>query len=65
MIHSKLPINAVYQWSRGPEEAILYVELKDHARINVEQLKDTLREKFATELPGVRFSFEPPTSSMK
>jgi multidrug efflux pump subunit AcrB len=59
MIHSNFPINAVYQWSRGPEEAILYVALRDHARINVEQLKDTLREKLAAELPGVRFSFEP------
>ena len=59
MIHSNFPINAVYQWSRGPEEAILYVDLKDHAQINIEQLKDTLRDKFAAELPGVRFSFEP------
>jgi multidrug efflux pump subunit AcrB len=59
MIHSNFPINAVYQWSRGPEEAILYVALKDYARIDVERVKDTLREKFAAELPGVRFSFEP------
>src|SRR5436190_12519921 len=59
MVHSNFPINAVYQWSRGPEEAILYVALKDHARINVEQLKDTLRDKFTAELPDVRFSFEP------
>ncbi len=59
MVHSNFPINAVYQWSRGPEEAILYVDLKDDAGINVEQLKDALRNKFTAELPGVRFSFEP------
>jgi multidrug efflux pump subunit AcrB len=59
MIHSNFPINAVYQWSRGPEEAILYVDLKDDAHIDVEALKDTLREAFAVELPGVRSSFEP------
>lgn len=59
MIHSNFPINAVYQWSRGPEEAILYVKLKEHRHINIEQLKDTLRNKFDTELRGVRFSFEP------
>ena len=29
MIHSNFPINAVYQWSRGPEEAILYVALNE------------------------------------
>jgi multidrug efflux pump subunit AcrB len=27
MIHSNFPVNAVYQWSRGPEEAILHVDL--------------------------------------
>lgn len=59
MIHSNFPVNAVYQWSRGPEEAILYVDLKDDAHVNVEQLKDKLREAFTAELPGVRFSFEP------
>jgi multidrug efflux pump subunit AcrB len=59
MIHSNFPINAVYQWSRGPEETILYVDLKDDAHIDVERLKDTLREKFAKALPEVRCSFEP------
>ena len=38
MIHSNFPVNAVYQWSRGPEEAILYVDLRDDAHIDVEQL---------------------------
>jgi len=59
MIHSNFPINAVYQWSRGPEEAILYVKLKDNAHVNVERLKDTLRDKLPAALPGVRLSFEP------
>jgi multidrug efflux pump subunit AcrB len=60
MIHSNFPINAVYQWSRGPEEAILYVDLKDKAHIDVEKLKEALRGRFAKELPaGTRFSFEP------
>ncbi len=59
MIHSNFPINAVYQWSRGPEEAILYVDLKDNAHIDIEQLQDKLRDRFAAELPGVRASFEP------
>jgi multidrug efflux pump subunit AcrB len=59
MIHSNFPVNAVYQWSRGPEEAILYVDLKDDAHLDTEALKETLREKLAAELPGVRFSFEP------
>ena len=59
MIHSNFPVNAVYQWSRGPEEAILYVDLKDDAGIDVERLKETLRDKLTAALPGTRLSFEP------
>jgi multidrug efflux pump subunit AcrB len=60
MIHSNFPVNAVYQWSRGPEEAILYVDLADEADIDVEHLKETLRERLAAALPeGTRLSFEP------
>jgi multidrug efflux pump subunit AcrB len=59
MIHSNFPVNAVYQWSRGPEEAILYVNLNDHAGFRDEELKERLRKRLATEMPNVRFSFEP------
>ncbi len=59
MIHSNFPVNAVYQWSRGPEEAILYVDLKDDLGISDVQLKERIRERLARELPDVRFSFEP------
>ncbi len=58
-IPSSYPINAVFQWTRGPEEAILWVALKRQGGINVERLKDELRAKLARELPGVRCSFEP------
>ncbi|MBI3464434.1 MAG: efflux RND transporter permease subunit [Planctomycetes bacterium] len=59
MIHSNFPINAVYQWSRGPEEAILYVDLDDRSGINVEQLKERLRTRVSKEMPELRVSFEP------
>jgi multidrug efflux pump subunit AcrB len=58
-IPSSYPINGVFQWSRGPEEAILMVSLKPGSGIRVEDLKETLRAKLAEKLPGVRFSFEP------
>jgi multidrug efflux pump subunit AcrB len=58
-IGSSYPINGVYQWSRGPEEAILYVGLKEGSDIQVEELKEKLRQRFAQEMPEVRFSFEP------
>ncbi|MDX1948665.1 MAG: efflux RND transporter permease subunit [Pirellulaceae bacterium] len=59
MIHSNFPINAVYQWSRGPEEAILYVSLADKLGHHTEAIKESLRKTFAQELPTVRCSFEP------
>ena len=59
MIHSNFPVNAVYQWSRGPEEAILYVDLADGVHIPDEELKERLRNRLAAEMPDIRFSFEP------
>lgn len=59
MIHSNFPVNAVYQWSRGPEEAILFVQLRKDSNINVETLKETLRDRVAKEIPELRVSFEP------
>jgi multidrug efflux pump subunit AcrB len=58
-IHSSYPINGVYQWSRGPGEAILLVDINDESGIGIEDLKERLRERFAEQLPDVRFSFEP------
>lgn len=59
MIHSNFPVNAVYQWSRGPEEAILYVDLNDKIGITDEQLKQRLRARLSRDMPNIRFSFEP------
>jgi multidrug efflux pump subunit AcrB len=58
-IPSSYPINAVYQWSRGPEEAILWISLKEESRLAVEPLKERLRSTLAKAMPDVRFSFEP------
>src|SRR5260221_332396 len=53
------PINTIYLWSSGSEEAVLQVQLKRGTGIRIEELKERLRQKLAQELPGVRFSFEP------
>jgi multidrug efflux pump subunit AcrB len=59
MIPSTYPINAVFQWTRGPEDAVMWVALKRESGIGIEQLKEELRERLAEALPGVKFSFEP------
>ncbi len=58
-IPSTYPINAIYQWTGGPEEAILRVALKEGSQVDVEALKERLRDELAKQMPGVRLSFEP------
>jgi multidrug efflux pump subunit AcrB len=58
-IPSAYPVNGVYQWMRGPEEAVMWVALKPNSGIRIEQFKEDLRGKFANALPDVQFSFEP------
>jgi multidrug efflux pump subunit AcrB len=58
-IPSSYPINAVFQWSRGPEEALLRIALKHDSGIKVEQLKERLRERLHQRLPQLQLSFEP------
>ena len=53
------PVNTIYLWTSGPEEAVLQVQLNPEAGIKVADLEERLRGKLPKELPGVRFSFEP------
>ena len=58
-IPASFPINGVYQWSRGPEEALLRIALRSGAGVRTESMKETLRGELARRFPDVRFSFEP------
>ena len=53
------PINLIYLWNGGSEEGVVQVQFKRNAKIQVEKLKERLRTRFASEMPGVSFSFEP------
>jgi multidrug efflux pump subunit AcrB len=59
LLPSSYPINAIFQWTGGPEEAILRVALKEGSKVDIEALKERLRDKLSKQLPGVRLSFEP------
>ena len=59
LIPSSYPINAIHQWTGGPEEAILRVALKQGAEVDIERLKERLRQELAEQMPDVRLSFEP------
>lgn len=58
-VPASFPINAVYQFSRGPEEAILRIALKPGSGVSTESAKHELRRVLSEKFPDVRFSFEP------
>ncbi len=53
------PINLIYLWNGGPEEAWFAVQLRPDAQLDGPALQERLRTVFAAELPGARVSFEP------
>jgi multidrug efflux pump subunit AcrB len=51
-------VSNLYMWTSGPQEAVLLVEYKDKAGINIREMEDKLRARFARELPDLTTSFE-------
>jgi multidrug efflux pump subunit AcrB len=51
------PVNGVYVWNAGPQEALVLVSLKPGAP-SVPVLEDRLRARLAHEMPTVHVSFE-------
>jgi multidrug efflux pump subunit AcrB len=49
------PVNGVYVWNAGPQEAVLLVALKTR---DPDVLQEQLRKKLAARHAGVKFSFE-------
>jgi multidrug efflux pump subunit AcrB len=52
------PINTIYLWTSGPQEAVLLVALTPDAPVRGEELKERLRARFAKAMPQVAISFE-------
>jgi multidrug efflux pump subunit AcrB len=56
LVPSSYPINNIFLWTRGPEEAVLRVALKRGSGIRVEalkhQLRETLRQRLGEWLEG-------------
>jgi multidrug efflux pump subunit AcrB len=59
-IASSYPINAIFLWSGGTDQATLWVSLKEGSGLNSEDVQEQLRAKLAERLPKVGYSFEPP-----
>lgn len=56
---SSYPINAVFLWTSGPQQAIINVGLKQDSSIKLADLEDQLRKKLPRQFPDARFSFDP------
>jgi multidrug efflux pump subunit AcrB len=52
------PINSIYLWTSGPQEAVLLVALRPESGIRLGDLKERLRKKLPEILPGTTASFE-------
>jgi multidrug efflux pump subunit AcrB len=57
--NAQYPINTIYLWTSGPEEAFLQVQLDRRAAISLADFEERLRLKLSREVPSVRYSFEP------
>ncbi len=53
------PINLVYLWTSGPQDADLRVQFNPDAHLDVTALKEKLRQTLPGMFPGTTFSFEP------
>jgi multidrug efflux pump subunit AcrB len=56
---SSYPINAVFLWTSGPQQAIINVGLKQDSSIKLADLEEQLRKKLPQQFPGAHFSFDP------
>jgi len=52
-------ISPIFLWMAQPSDAVLQVALKEGYKVNMDQLKDKIREDLKMEEPDVQPSFEP------
>ena len=59
-IASSYPIQAIFQWTGGPDEAFLRVALDpSKTRLSVDEIKRRMRDELGRSHPDVLFSMEP------
>jgi multidrug efflux pump subunit AcrB len=56
---SSYPINAVFLWTSGPQQAVMNIAMHPGASISLGNLKEKLRNTLPSEFPGSHFSFDP------
>jgi multidrug efflux pump subunit AcrB len=59
LIPSNFGTSNLYVFNSGTHEAVLQVGLDEHYKVNLEDLKDKLRQNIHKDLPSLQLSFEP------
>lgn len=59
LIPSSYGTSNLYIFNTGTHEAILQVNLNEHYKVNMDELKDVLRKNIHHELPDLKIMFEP------
>lgn len=59
LIPSSFGSSNLYVFNAGTHEAVLQVNLDEHYKVNIDELKDKLRNTIAAHYPELRVSFEP------
>ncbi|PYF74981.1 multidrug efflux pump subunit AcrB [Pedobacter nutrimenti] len=59
LIPSSYGVSNLYVFNTGTHEAVLQVNLDEHYKVNMDELKDVLRKNIAYRLPELKVTFEP------
>lgn len=59
LIPSSYGTSNLYVFNTGTHEAVLQVNLNEHYKVNMDELKEVLRRNIRHELPELRIMFEP------
>ncbi|MEZ2446322.1 efflux RND transporter permease subunit [Chitinophaga sp. RCC_12] len=59
LIPSSYGTSNLYIFNSGTHEAVLQVNLEENYKVNIETLKDLLRQNITAKIPEIRLSFEP------
>jgi multidrug efflux pump subunit AcrB len=59
LLPSTYPVNAIYLWTSGPEEAVMKVNFIKGSGIHLDDFKESLRKAVVKQMPDLHISFEP------
>ena len=56
---SSYPVSLIHLWTSGPNEAVIKINLKKGADIDIESFREQMRKSVLIGLPNAKISFEP------